>query len=794
MGSFTDDRPWDMFRRSKRSCCRTVTKNHHALKASALLTSYSACSAGVFRRLLHLVCSLWTPLSTRNTPSLQPLFGVVSQIEFSSTNIRNWSLLFSTAAADQQTTSQDQSKEKESQDLAKEKESQDQPKEESSLNQPKEEGSQDLAKEEGSLDQSGPEESPDQPGQERSLDHLKEDGSQKRLKNATSHLVYNLPAAWFAQRMPMVERRNQMVLHLSDWAKRRCMTPTLLLKLIQGPLTPIELSRYTSQQIARIVYAIALIKKTDRLIGEPGRIQALLELLWREATDRKRLMTYDGRALAQAAFGFSMMKLDDPQLLTPFAEEGIKPHRIRNTHGKSLVNLLDSLYAANYSNKDHVEILSKAAVEHLLFLPTFAIPRLINAWGHFRYANLGHVKATLAEAIKENRLNAFLASHIEDILTACAKLKIQDPTTVTIFVRELIYSQKWKFMTHGSLPRIVWALGELNHEHPRHWLQLLNATLVPERVVSLECNHLVDIFVGWSKVSFRDSQLLDRLATEAIKEDRMTAYSTRQIFEIFKAQRKLGQLERVYAEPFIAKLKDTDKLMKCSLETKIKIFLYPNIKKSIGMKNVASLAKEIFQPQCLERWDNTVLLALANGLVPLGPRFAICFEEIVREMKKEERMQKLKTDTLCQFLSAWLKLEFENEKAVQDVIEACSEESRRRNYSEQELLKLIWLLSLLSGEQSGLALKSLFLEALARPVSVYTGKGLAMLLSCFAKHKCLDKEEIQPLVQALMQDKNLSALADSQLNELSHSLSELGFEDELGRIQTLAEKCNAVKE
>ena len=614
--------------------------------------------------------------------------------------------------------------------------------------------------------------------------------TEKHALQETTHLVYDLPSEWYSQKMSPVLKRDRMVLRLAEWTKRQSMTPELLIKLIQGPLSQAEIRKYTSNQMARIVHSVGLMKKQHRLVAEPHIIRSFLKLLVEETTVRKRLITYDGMGLAQVAFGFSMMQLEDVSVFRAFAEEAIKPHRIRNTLGKSIVNLLDAFHAGNYSNPEHIKILSQAAVAHLSALPTFALPKLLNAWGHFKYDNDTHVRATLGEVLKENRLNGFLAKHLEEILIGCARLNFCEPKIVTLFVREIIYSHKWKYLPDGSLSRIIWAMGELQHMHPNHWREILKAVVDSERICSLDSHFLVDIYVGWSKVTFRDSRLLELLGKEATNEVRMAEYSTKQLFELFKAQRVLGQLEKAYTQPVIDRLKDTEKLLKCNLETKIKIFLYPNIKKTLGMKNVASLAKEIFQPVCLDGWDNSVLVHLAHGLSVLGPLFNMCFGEVVQQLRKEERMQQLTAKDFQQFFSVWREMEYESKEDLAAFAAECSTSQRLEGYTEEELLKITWMLYRLGkleevGSTDHQLIRPLMLEAMKRPMSVFTAKGLVMLLKSASTTQCLDKSEILPAVQSVTEDKRAEEWTSTQVDKIKIILKQFGYDDEAEKITCL---------
>ena len=610
--------------------------------------------------------------------------------------------------------------------------------------------------------------------------------TEKHALQETTHLVYDLPSEWYSQKMSPLLKRDRMVLRLSEWSKGQSMTPELLLKLIQGPLSQAEIRKYTSNQLARIVHSVGLMKKQHRLVAEPHIIKSFLDLLVDEATVRKRLITYDGMGLAQVAFGFSMMQLEDARVFRSFAEEAIKPYRIRNTLGKSVVNLLDAFYAGKYSNSEHIKILSQAAVSHLPSLPTFALPKLLNAWGHFRYDNDTHVRATLAEMLKENRLNGMLAKHLEEVLIACARLKFCEPKIVMLFVREIIYSHKWKYLSDGSLCRIIWAMGELQHEHSNHWKEILKAAMQSERISSIDSHFLVDIYIGWSKVNFRDSRLLELLGKEATHDIRIADYSTKQLFEIFKGQRALGQLEKVYAQPIIDRLKDTEKLMKCNLETKIKIFLYPNMKKTLGMKNIASIAKEIFQPACLDEWDNSVLMHLAHGLSVLGPRFNICFGEIALQLRKEERMKQLTAKDFQLFFTVWREMEYENEEDLGAFAAECSTSHRLESYTEEELLKITWMLYRIGKAEINSTdpqlIRPLMLEAMKRPMSVFTTKGLMMLLKSAATTQCLEKSEILPVIQSITEDKRAEEWTPTEAEKLKILLKQLGYEDDAEKI------------
>lgn len=555
-----------------------------------------------------------------------------------------------------------------------------------------------------------------------------ETGVEDRSQN-----VVEMPFQWQRSRLSPTVKRGRIIECLSDWAKRRVMTTPLLSKLIQGPLSEEELSKYTSNQIARIVYAVGLMKKTQQLNGNPIRVQHLIEIIKREAVDRKRLLTYDSQALSQTAFGFSMMELNDPELFVHFAEEAVKSHRIRNTVGKCLVNLLDALRSGNYVSDKHIEILSKAAVEHIETMPTYSLPKLMAAWGHYRFKNQDVIRPVLQECLKKNRLNAFLANHVEEILVACARLQLREPKIITLFVRELIYSQKWRFMNHGSLPIIIRALGDLQYEQATHWKTILEATLNSKNIESLESKDLVDVYIGWSKATFRESRLADQLGTEAIKKTRLEEYSTRQLFEIFKAQRFLGQIEVVFTNPVVQRLQETEKLLKCNLETKIKIFVYPNMKKVLGMKNMASLAKAIFQPICVEKWNDDVLLSLANSLVLLGKCFDVCFEEIAKEFGKAERLKAMEIETLCSLLMVWHQMDYEDKDLLQRFLEEASKNARLQSSSEQQLLKLLWTFTSLKDFYPDLDLNAIVQEISKRPKEVFTDKGLEMLQICLDK-------------------------------------------------------------
>eukprot|EP00210_Caulerpa_lentillifera_P002255 g2166.t1 len=596
------------------------------------------------------------------------------------------------------------------------------------------------------------------------IGHVKMEGAQVDLfAKESSQLVYNLPAEWFSDRISPLQKRSRMVMRISDWAKRRSMTPTLLWKLIQGPLSRSEITKYSSNQLARIVYSIGLMKKTHRLLAEPHKIQRLVKILLEESTTRQRLMTYDGVALAQSAFGFTMMELEDPDLMRPFALEGIKEHRIRNSKGKSIVNLLESFHCANYTNYKHVEILSIAVIPHLSTLPTYALSKLLLAWAHYQHSEPDHLKKTMTELVKQQRLDSLLPTHIEEILTACAKLKFREVELVTLMVRELIYSQKWKFMSDRSLPRVAWALDTLT---------------------GMDSGLLVDVYLGWSKVSFRDSQLLDKLAIEAKRDSRLIQYSTRQLFEIFKAQRVLGQIEKEYTLPFLQRLQDVEKLVKSDLQTKVSIFLYPKIKKFLGMKCVAVLGQKIFQPICLASLHNSTLIHLGKSLSSLGSKFNVCFTELVQELIKEERKTNLTSEEIFQLLDCWNRLEYDDREALILITEECVKPVRLQKYKEQELVAYLWLLSTLDCQEKYL-LYAFVEEALKRSLDVFTGKGLTMILTCVAKTKCIETEEIKPLVQEALKEEKLKTLSSSRLKTLHMSLLELKVDVDLSSLVSL---------
>lgn len=609
-------------------------------------------------------------------------------------------------------------------------------------------------------------------------------GEMDSLTKESSQLVYNLPAEWFSQRISPLQRRSRMVLRISDWAKRRSMTPTLLWKLIQGPLSSNEITKYSSNQLARIVYSIGLMKKTQRLVAEPHKVQKLIGILLEESTTRQRLMTYDGVALAQTAFGFTMMELENPDLMRPFALEAIKEHRIRNSKGKSIVNLLESFHCAHYTNSQHVEILSIAVLPHLMTLPTYALPKLLLAWSHFQYSNHDHIQRLMMEVVKEDRLDGFLPTHIEELLTACAKLKLKDSQMVTLLIRELIYSQKWKFMSDRSLPRIAWALGELHHENETHWKQILNSILDPERIARVDSGLLVDVFIGWSKVRFRDSQLLDQLTIEAKRDSRLMQYSTKQLFEVFKSQKALGQVETEFISPFIQRLQDIEKLLKSDLETKVAMFLYPKIKKLIGMKAVAALGQKIFQPICLTSLHTSTLIHLGKSLASLGSKFNICFIELVQELIKEERRLNLTSMELFQLLDSWTKLEYEDVESLKIIAEECVKPETLKGYKDQDLIAFLWLLSGLDCQEQQ-SLKALVKEIMNRSLEVFTGKGLTMIITCIAKTQCIEIEEIKGLVKEALRDEKLKSLSTSRLKVLHLSLLELNVDMDLKPIVSL---------
>ena len=333
---------------------------------------------------------------------------------------------------------------------------------------------------------------------------------------------------------------------LTGLSHLRYREPTVVVPLLEEITHPARLKQLKDQEIASVVHVMAQLGICP---------DELCEKLLAEAQAAERLSRYDTNSLIMMIYSLGRLQNQNyTDTIRAFSEILLKSPSAEKMGEQNLANFL---YGVTHTRCDIPEIIQRIFHEITKHhrLPRFHGGEILNIMKsvlllrgrNIPIEGLEHVAKIFAvEMCAASRIPNFTPSQLTQVLHMLSVLRNKNVAAVFPILRELNKAENLHQLLALDVARIVFSVGPLafvNRKlHPKLALAvkpILKQAILSNGPSAMHCQGITELIVGMSMLGLQDTYLLDNVAAEIVKPNRLRSFRAWHLSRIFYA---VGQL------------------------------------------------------------------------------------------------------------------------------------------------------------------------------------------------------------------------------------------------------------
>jgi len=542
--------------------------------------------------------------------------------------------------------------------------------------------------------------------------------------------------------------------------------PALLSRIQQEVIHPYRLMHLTERGLSMMISNLRILGLNDATTFGP---------LLKEITSDRILNKITSQGLAMALYNYSLSEFRDDQVLEKLVQVAMTPSMVSAFTTNDISNLMYALSAVKYPNVEQLTPLKERLSDPAL-ISRFQPGHVANLfYGSGKLGFSESLPHALDEVTKPENLPNLGPSQVIQIVHGMSQLGLQDQASLDKILDRLI--PQTGSLVCNQLANLVSSLGKLGYKDHDRITRIMTEIIKSEKIIQFTASALCLTLHGLASTGFRIGPILGGLLQEIILPSRIQQFSNSQLALMMYSIGKIGIEDQRVIQPMSDEIFKDDRISQMDNQGLTNILYGLSQLEQFDEGVWEKLTTEISTPQRIKNFKalELSLIFYAFGMKKLRKPI---LNELVLEMKKEERLEEFSTVGLASTLYSLAQLEMNEMEVVEKLVMRFIQEDHLLKATPHHLGNVVYALGLLNYRNKEI-MKPLKIEILKEErLSGFSRRALHNLVFGFAQLKYRSEQVLNALWKEVLKLERLVGFTEREWSSIAYSLDQLQFKSE----------------